>query len=170
MFLFFYCKSIVQVDPAGAELLCGDARAGKGLRHGTVLQIGYGIVGREAAEILFQKGIDFVLYDKDWQKLSGVSYKVAADRKEIRNYPYILDFTNKGGWLDREDLAENVLYTSPGVPYSMDEEAAAAFEPRSIHDNLEIGTAVMLMQRLLDTYKDHKIGVIVNEFGKINIL
>ena len=26
-----------------------------------------------------------------------------------------------------------------------------------------------LMQRLLDTYKDHKIGVIINEFGKINI-
>ena len=26
-----------------------------------------------------------------------------------------------------------------------------------------------LMQRLLDTYKDHKIGVIINEFGEINI-
>ena len=26
-----------------------------------------------------------------------------------------------------------------------------------------------LMQRLLDTYKDHKIGVIINEFGDINI-
>lgn len=123
--------------------------AGEDLRHGTVLQIGYGIVGREAAEILSQKGIDFVLYDKDRQKLSGVPYKVAADRKEIRNYHYILDFTNEGGWLGREDLAEDVLYASPGVPYSMDEETAAAFEPRSIHDNLEIGTAVMLAQCLL---------------------
>ena len=26
-----------------------------------------------------------------------------------------------------------------------------------------------LMQRLLDTYKDNKIGVIINEFGEINI-
>ena len=26
-----------------------------------------------------------------------------------------------------------------------------------------------LMQRLLDTYQEHKIGVIINEFGEINI-
>ena len=70
-------------------------------------------------------------------------------RDEIRNFKYILDFTNEGGWLRREDLADDVLYVSPGVPYSMDEEAARYHENRAVHDNLEIGTAVMLAQCLI---------------------
>lgn len=124
-------------------------RHGKDMQRETLLQIGFGIVGKEAAGILRQMGVDFDLYDKDSAAASAFDGKKLKGKEEIRQYSYILDFTNEGGWLTREDLAGSVLYASPGVPYSMDQEAAAAFEERAVHDNLEIGTAIMLGQCLL---------------------
>ena len=120
---------------------------GKNLKEEKLLQIGCGIVGKEAAEILTSRGIPFYLYDKNpdaVSKLTDFSGRVISDRAEIRNYPFVLDFTNEGGWLHRENLLEDVLYASPGVPYSIDTDAAPCFEGRSVHDNLEIGTAIML--------------------------
>ncbi len=123
-------------------------KAGKNPQSEKILQIGYGIVGKESAEILTNAGVTFDLYDKDISAVSDFSGKTLSGKEEISDYQYILDFTNEGGWLRREDLREDVLYASPGVPYSMDEEAAACFEERAVHDNLEIGTAVMLGQSL----------------------
>lgn len=123
-------------------------KAGRDPRKEEILQIGYGIVGKEAAKILSQMGISFVLYDKDPSALKNYRGKILENSERIKDYSFILDFTNEGGWLCREDLQEGVLYVSPGVPYSMNEEAAAFFEASSVHDNLEIGTAVMLGQSL----------------------
>ena len=121
---------------------------GRDISAEKILQIGYGIVGKEAAAILTDLGVDFDLYDKDPAVLSGYEGKTLAGREQIRDYQYILDFTNEGGWLHREELCADALYASPGVPYSMDAEAAVFFEKNSVHDNLEIGTAVMLGQSL----------------------
>lgn len=126
-------------------------KSGRNLKEEKLLQIGCGIVGKEAAEILKSRGIAFDLYDKNpgaVSVLADFSGHVLSDRAEIRNYPFVLDFTNEGNWLHREELCGNVLYASPGVPYSMDGEAADFFEKQSVHDNLEIGTAVMLGQVL----------------------
>ena len=124
-------------------------RHGKDMTAEKLLQIGYGIVGKEAAEILRQMGADFDLYDKDREAAAAFAGRKLSGKEEIRTYSYILDFTNEGGWLTSEDLASDVLYVSPGVPYSLDETAAAALEDRAVHDNLEIGTAIMLGQCLL---------------------
>lgn len=123
-------------------------KAGKDPYSEEILQIGYGIVGKEAARILDRLGIRFVLYDKDPAAVEKFDGTLLRDRNGIKDYSFILDFTNEGGWLRREDLREGVLYASPGVPYSMDEDAADFFEKSSVHDNLEIGTAVMLGQSL----------------------
>ena len=117
---------------------------GKDMAKEKILQIGCGIVGREAVKILESRGVDFDIYDKDPKALAGISCKKLTTPEEIKEYRYILDFTNEGGWLKSEYLADTVLYASPGVPYSMDEAAEARFEDRAVHDNLEIGTAVML--------------------------
>lgn len=124
-------------------------RQGKDLTQEKLLQIGHGIVGKEAAAILQEMGADFDLFDKNPAAAAAFDGKLLSGKEEIKNYSYILDFTNEGGWLTREDLAGDILYASPGVPYSMDQEAAAAFEERAVHDNLEIGTAIMLGQCLL---------------------
>lgn len=121
---------------------------GKDLCNEKILQIGYGIVGKESASLLRSMGVDFDLYDKDGAALAGVEEHTVTAQDAIGQYGYILDFTNEGDWLSKADLAEDVLYASPGVPYSMDQEAADCFEDRAIHDNLEIGTAIMLGQAL----------------------
>lgn len=123
-------------------------KAGKDPMSEKILQIGYGIVGKESAKILTAAGVDFDLYDKDRSAVSDFSGKILSGKNEISAYQYILDFTNEGGWLRREDLREDVLYASPGVPYSIEEDAAASFEERAVHDNLEIGTAIMLGESL----------------------
>ena len=64
--------------------------------------------------------------------------------KEIKNYSFILDFTNEGGWLRDDLLGERVLYASPGVPLSLDEKAKARLQNTAVYDNLEMGTAMML--------------------------
>lgn len=117
---------------------------GKNIAKEKILQIGHGIVGREAVKILTSRGVDFDIYDKDQKALAGLSCKKLSGPVQIRDYRYILDFTNEGGWLKDEYLSDAILYASPGVPYSMEEVAEARFEDKAVHDNLEIGTAIML--------------------------
>ncbi len=114
-----------------------------------ILVIGYGIVGEEAAQILDGHGIDFDMYDKDEKALESFradypERKTISSPEEIRNYNFILDFTNEGGWLTEEMLGENVIYASPGVPLSLTEKAAERLQNTAVYDNLEIGTAMML--------------------------
>ena len=124
-------------------------KAGLDISKEKLLVIGYGLVGEEAAQILDSHGIDFDMYDKDEKAMAAFKedYPERAtigSREEIRNYRFILDFTNEGGWLTSEMLAENVLYASPGVPLSLDEKAVEQLQNTAVYDNLEIGTAMML--------------------------
>ena len=124
-------------------------KAGLDISKEKLLVIGYGLVGEEAAQILDSHGIDFDMYDKDEKAMAAFKedYPERAtigSREEIRNYRFILDFTNEGGWLTSEMLAENVLYASPGVPLSLDEKAVEQLQKTAVYDNLEIGTAMML--------------------------
>ncbi|WP_462378333.1 hypothetical protein, partial [Emergencia timonensis] len=121
---------------------------GKRIAKEKILQIGHGIVGREAVKILKQRSVDFDIYDKDQETLAELSCKKLQGPAQIRDYRYILDFTNEGGWLKDAYLADAILYASPGVPYSMDQAAEARFEDKAVHDNLEIGTAIMLGEAL----------------------
>lgn len=123
-------------------------KQGKNLCEEKILQIGYGIVGKESVRLLRGMGVDFDLYDKNPDALADVKEHTIDAQDAIKSYKYILDFTNEGDWLSKADLADELLYASPGVPYSMDAEAAEVFEDRAIHDNLEIGTAIMLGQVL----------------------
>jgi hypothetical protein len=69
---------------------------------------------------------------------------VLGSPEEIKNYRFILDFTNEGGWLENGYLGSEVWYASPGVPLSLDEKAASRLQNTAVYDNLEIGTAMML--------------------------
>ena len=124
-------------------------KVGRDISKEKILVIGFGLVGEEAAQILDSHGIDFDMYDKDEKAVTAFKgdypgRTTIGSTEEIRNYHFILDFTNEGGWLTDDMLAENVLYASPGVPLSLDEKAAARLQNTAVYDNLEIGTAMML--------------------------
>jgi pyrrolysine biosynthesis protein PylD len=124
-------------------------KAGTDIANEKLLVIGNGTVGEEAVQILLNHDVDFDLYDKDpeatesFKALETGKY-VLTGPEEIRNYKYILDYTNEGGWLKDEYLAEDVIYASPGIPLSLDEKAAERLQNTAVYDNLEIGTAMML--------------------------
>lgn len=109
-----------------------------------ILVIGHGIVGKEAVKILKAKNISFCVYDKDEKARKDADSETIPSKMEIKNYEYILDFTNEGEWLDADDISPSALYASPGVPCSLRENTKKILEKSAIYDNLEIGTAVML--------------------------
>ncbi len=124
-------------------------REGLDIAKEKVLVIGNGRVGEEAVQILLNHNVDFDMYDKDekaveaFRALETGKY-VLSSPEEIKNYRFILDYTNEGEWLKDEYLAEGVFYASPGVPLSLDEKAAGRLQNTAVYDNLEIGTAMML--------------------------
>ena len=124
-------------------------KAGFDISGEKLLVIGNGLVGEEAVQILLNHGIDFDMYDKDpeaveaFRELESGKY-VLSSPEEIKKYRFILDFTNEGEWLKDEMLGENVIYASPGVPLSLDGNAAIRLQNTAVYDNLEIGTAMML--------------------------
>ncbi|MBR3184433.1 MAG: 3-methylornithyl-N6-L-lysine dehydrogenase PylD, partial [Firmicutes bacterium] len=124
-------------------------KAGLDISKEKILVIGNGLVGEEAVQILLNHGIDFDMYDKDpkaveaFRDLDTGKY-VLSSPEEIKDYRFILDFTNEGGWLKDEMLGADVIYASPGVPLSLDEKAAERLQNTAVYDNLEIGTAMML--------------------------
>ncbi len=117
---------------------------GRDMHREKLLMIGNGIVGREAEKLLAAEKIDIDIYDKDVDTTKGLKYNILAGKTEIRNYRNILDFTNEGGWLTEDCIHPQLIYATPGVPYSPDEKTAALIEESAVHDDLEIGTAVML--------------------------
>ena len=119
-------------------------RQGKDITDEKILVIGYGIVGKEAVDILKKKGVSFCVYDKEKQALEGTDFEILNGKDEICKYKYILDFTNEGEWITSDDICRDVLYASPGVPCSLDENTKKALAKNAVYDNLEIGTAVML--------------------------
>ncbi len=124
-------------------------KAGLDISMEKLLVIGNGTVGEEAVQILLNHGIDFDVYDKDpkaienFKNLETGKYTLSSP-EEIKNYKYILDFTNEGEWLKEEYITDGVIYASPGVPLSLDEKAAERLQNTAVYDNLEIGTAMML--------------------------
>jgi pyrrolysine biosynthesis protein PylD len=118
--------------------------SGRDMHKEKLLMIGYGIVGREAEKLLAAEKIDIDIYDKDVDTTKSLKYNILAGKKDIRNYRNVLDFTNEGGWLTEDCIHPELIYATPGVPYSPDERTAALIEDVSVHDDLEIGTAIML--------------------------
>lgn len=123
-----------------------------GLEGSPVAVLGYGIIGQLLADNLAKAGAAVGVYDKDESKReavenAGLKWLIGED---LRDYHYIADATNEGGWLTLGDLtaadddSNDVLIAAPGIPLSLNEEAAGALRGRYVHDMLEIGTAAMI--------------------------
>ncbi|HML37104.1 MAG TPA: 3-methylornithyl-N6-L-lysine dehydrogenase PylD [Bacillota bacterium] len=112
-----------------------------------ILVLGCGTVGREFMKCLKKKGVTFAAYDIDRERLAEIKAEgisVVEASEEIRNYQYLMDATNQGGWLHADMLHPQVWISAPGVPLSLDREALKLHEGRLIHDPLQIGVVSML--------------------------
>lgn len=126
-----------------AELLC--LMAGE-IKNKKTAVLGYGIIGRLMAEYLRNKGAVVYVYEQNDDlkgKIISDGYFCIENIRELKQFKYIADATNTGGWLGSDMLASDVLISAPGIPLSLDVQAAEQLKARYIHDLLEIGTAVM---------------------------
>ena len=110
-----------------------------------VLILGYGIVGEEMVHFLKEKDAFPVVYDIDRDKTAGLNPDmVLTDIKQMKDYPLLLDATNKGGWIREEMLHPEFWMAAPGIPLSLDDTLYCKYRHRVIHDWLQLGTAVMM--------------------------
>lgn len=119
----------------------------KGLEDREVAVLGYGIIGRLMAEQLHGKGARVAVYDRLPEKkeaAEGDDCGWIETAEGLRQYAYIADATSQGGWIHPGMLREDVLIATPGIPLSLDSQAAKELQGRYVHDLLEIGTACML--------------------------
>ena len=103
--------------------------------------------------LLMEKGALVTVYDKDpakQEELESLGIPQIKSPEEISAYRLIVDLTNEGDWLEPEWLQEDLIMAAPGVPLSLKAEVAPAFADRVVHDDLEIGTAVMAMEALME--------------------
>ena len=132
---------------AGGYVAALEAMCPGGLTGKDVLMMGYGKVGKLAAQNLVIKGANPILFEKNaTSRELGASFgfRICHEIEEIKKYSYILDATNEGGWLTPDLLHENAIISAPGVPLSLTDAAAKKYGNRLVHDLLHIGTLSML--------------------------
>jgi 3-methylornithyl-N6-L-lysine dehydrogenase len=117
-------------------------KKGVSMKDAPVLVLGYGPVGRHAEEILLAKGARVTVFDKD-------PFQGKPNRpQDIIHFLYIIDATPPPAWIHADMLSPDVLIAAPGIPLSLDAEAAEIFKNQLVHDMLDIGTATMLAMAL----------------------
>lgn len=122
--------------------------AAEGLRDKKVLVLGGGRVGQAALSFLRCRGAECVLYDQNpdvLKRFQAEQGTVVKSLEKIKEYPLVVDCTfSRAGWLKKEMLHPDVLFASPAVPLSLDEDAANVLGDRVIHDLLQLGVITML--------------------------
>ncbi len=136
--------------------------AAGGLAGKEVLVMGAGFVGSEAVRILRDMHAMVSVTDIDAEKArrlavyEGVGW-IEDVREAVSTHRLILNATP--GTIPGQDMIQGAIVSSPGVPYSFDDEAGRRAKA-IIHDPLEIGAAVMLTVAVSDT---------VRMTGRVNI-
>lgn len=122
--------------------------AAGGLRDKEVLVLGGGRVGKAALSFLRCRGADGIVYDHNCdvlQQLQSEGWRTTKQVERIKEYPLVVDCTfSEGGWLKKDMLHPDVIFASPAVPLSLDEEAISVLGDRVIHDLLQLGVITML--------------------------
>lgn len=132
-----YCTSLGFIE----VILEMVKKQGRCMGEEELLILGYGVLGKIAESILKEKGYKPHVYDNSLQVTQEVTI---VDKDNIKDYSYILDFTNEGDWISNDMLKDDVIYASPGIPVSLNEKARKLHKDNSVFDLLEIGTVVML--------------------------
>jgi pyrrolysine biosynthesis protein PylD len=140
-----------------------------GLAGKQALVLGCGPVGRAAARRLLEQGARVSLFDirgerarqvaaelrvaapsADTPSVAAPGVEVEADLEQaLRRHRLLLDATPAPGFILERHLAPDTRIAAPGVPLGLSAGALRAAGPRLVHDPLQIGTAVMLVEALL---------------------
>jgi pyrrolysine biosynthesis protein PylD len=135
----------------GLDLLAG------GVRGRAVLLIGCGQVGRSAARALAGMGALLAVVDRERDRAEALAAEVAgaagsAVRVEaeleaaLARHTLLLDASPAAGIIDAGWVGPAACASAPGVPLGLTPAAARKIRGRLLHDPLQIGVAVMLVE------------------------
>ncbi|MBN1837253.1 MAG: 3-methylornithyl-N6-L-lysine dehydrogenase PylD [Spirochaetales bacterium] len=150
------------VDNASATahgFAAGLSRLAGGLEGKQVLVVGCGRVGSTAGRRLLEEGARVALHDIDASRARALARELGGRRTgslavepeltaALRRHSLLLLAAPAGGIIGKEDLLPGSRVAAPGVPLGLTPEAAAALGTRLLHDPLQTGVAVMLMEAL----------------------
>lgn len=136
---------------AGLDLMVG------GLKGQTVLIIGCGPVGRNAALAAFHRGADVSVFDIDDRRsrhlareaeaLAGKSVSVERSFEDaLRNHRLLVEATNAAGIIVESFITPETYIAAPGMPPGLTSAAVEKISHRLLHDPLQLGVAVMALE------------------------
>jgi pyrrolysine biosynthesis protein PylD len=137
---------------AALDLLCG------GVRGREVLVLGCGPVGRYAAQALEERGAELAVHDPRPERAQAVAAELGALGRLVRVEPdlerallrhaLIYDATPAAGFIQERHIRPQTFISAPGVPLGLDDGALRSIGSRLVHDPLQTGVAVMLVEAL----------------------
>jgi len=136
---------------AGLDLMVG------GLKGQTVLVIGCGPVGRNAALAAFHRGAGVSVFDIDDRRslhlarevetLTGQSVHVERSFEDaLRNHHLLVEATNAAGIIVESFITPEMYIAAPGMPLGLTSTAVEKISHRLLHDPLQLGVAVMALE------------------------
>jgi pyrrolysine biosynthesis protein PylD len=136
---------------AGLELMKG------GVAGESVLVLGCGPVGKEAAKALIDRGAEVALCDTKQERALAALREIGQDASDrirledspltaLGRYELIFDATDEGSFIEPAHLTPRTVVAAPGMPCALTPEAMVENRDRVLHDALEIGTATMAVQ------------------------
>jgi pyrrolysine biosynthesis protein PylD len=144
----------------------GGAAARVGLAGREVLVLGCGPVGRAAAQHLRVHGARVSLFDLRAERARQAAIQLGGDavggavaqERAVRveedleaallRHRLLFDATPASGFIRERHITPETRIAAPGVPLGLTEGALRAIGPRLVHDPLQLGTAVMLLEAL----------------------
>jgi pyrrolysine biosynthesis protein PylD len=140
-------------EATGKGFVAALAGIARGFKGKSVLVLGAGPVGFSAISFLKKLEAKAAVFDIDETKVKQFKgdpgVKIEPDLKgALAAYQYIIDATNRGGFIDLADLHPNAKIACPGMPLGLTPAAYSALKDGVIHDPLQIGVAVMLTMAL----------------------
>jgi pyrrolysine biosynthesis protein PylD len=129
-----------------------------GLTDQEVLVLGCGPVGRAAARQLLTQGARVSLYDIRGERAREAAGELGGESGGLRveedleaalmRHCLLFDATPDPGFIHERHLSSETRIAAPGVPLGLSAGALRAIGPHLVHDPLQIGTAVMLLEAL----------------------
>lgn len=133
---------------AGLDVMLG------GLKGQTVLIIGCGPVGRNAALAALHRGARVSVFDienkrslhlaREVEELTGKSVFVERSFEDaLRNHHLLVDATNAAGVIVDVFITPGTYIAAPGMPLGLTSAAVEKISNRLLHDPLQLGVVVM---------------------------
>jgi pyrrolysine biosynthesis protein PylD len=137
---------------AALDLLCG------GVRARGVLVLGCGPVGRYAAQELGERGAELAVHDPKLERAQSLAAELGVQGRLVHVEPdlerallrhaLIYDATPMPRFIQERHITPKTCVSAPGVPLGLDDGALRSIGSRLVHDPLQTGVAVMLVEAL----------------------